>query len=223
MKAIAGTAGLTALVLSLAVPALLLAQEPAPEGGEATTTATAAQSASAAEEDAGASDDARAVTKASGTVEMIDYRFSPKTITIDEGDSVTWRNTGDEDHDADAQSFSTGTVKPNRSKSETFSDPGTFKYVCTFHADMKGEVVVKAASGGVGDDTDEEDDDTTSTTTPTDTTTTDPTGSTFDSSSGSSSSLPSTGQNEIPLIVVGAAFLICGLLVGALWRAQSGP
>jgi len=220
MKALAATAGLTAMVLSLSVPALLLAQEPVSEPPAAAEgeAATAVQS----QPEAVAAPDESTSAKASGSVDMIDYKFVPKTVTISAGDTVTWNNTGEEDHDADGNGFSSGTVEPGEDASARFANAGTFKYICTFHPDMKGTVVVKDdgddGAGGVGDDGGSG-----GTTDPTTgASTTDTSSSTFGSSE-SSSSLPETGENEIPLIIVGAAFLVCGLLVGALWRHQAGP
>ena len=229
MKAFAATAGLTALVLSLSVPALLLAQEPvpvapapAPEGeapvaiqSDQTTAVAAAAGAESAES---AERQETAATKASASVDMEDYKFVPKTVTIAPGDTVTWANVGEEEHDADGDGFSSGTVQPGEDGTARFATAGTFKYICTFHPNMKGTVVVKSdddgsggsgGSGNAGDDT-------------TDPSTSDPSSTSF-GSSDSSSSLPATGQNEIPLIIVGAALMVCGLLVGALWRHQAGP
>ncbi len=230
MKAFAATAGLTALVLSLSVPALLLAQEPvpvapapAPEGeppvaiqSDQTTAVAAAESAESAErQETGAA-------KASASVDMEDYKFVPKTVTIAPGDTVTWANVGEEEHDADGDGFSSGTVQPGEDGTARFATAGTFKYICTFHPNMKGTVVVKSAddgSGGNGGDGNAGDD----TTDPSGgLSTSDPSSSSF-GSSDSSSSLPATGQNEIPLIIVGAALMVCGLLVGALWRHRAGP
>lgn len=223
------------MVISLSVPALLGAQEPEAEPSDpasATVEATVSEeeqpAAEAGDEGAPASLTAtRAAVKAAASVEMRDFEFSPRTVTIDPGDSVTWTNVGDEDHDADGGSFSTGTISPGGHAAVRFDDPGTFSYICNFHSNMKGTVVVNSAGrggpgdGGTGDG---------GTTGPTggSPSSNDPgafgSGSTTSSSgAGSSGSLPNTGQNEIPLIVVGAGFLVCGLLVGALWRHQTGP
>jgi plastocyanin len=78
-------------------------------------------------------------------VEMVkSYRFDPKVIAIEAGDTVTWTNDdnfthtiqldGQEDHEVDrGESFST-----------TFDTAGTYHHVCTLHSkDMDGEVIVK--------------------------------------------------------------------------------
>jgi LPXTG-motif cell wall-anchored protein len=87
---------------------------------------------------------------ASTTVTMQDFAFSPKSITIDVGDSVTWRNTDDVAHSATAEdgSFDTGTFGKGKSRSATFDTAGTFQYICTPHPFMKGTIEVNAATRG---------------------------------------------------------------------------
>jgi LPXTG-motif cell wall-anchored protein len=91
-----------------------------------------------------------ATAAASATVTIQDFAFSPKSITIDAGDTVTWRNTDDVAHSATAEdgTFDTGTFGEGASRSETFDTAGTFQYICTPHPFMKGTIKVNAASGG---------------------------------------------------------------------------
>jgi LPXTG-motif cell wall-anchored protein len=91
-----------------------------------------------------------ATAAASATVTIQDFAFSPKSITIDAGDTVTWRNTDDVAHSATAEdgTFDTGTFGKGSSRSETFDTAGTFQYICTPHPFMKGTIKVNAASGG---------------------------------------------------------------------------
>ena len=84
---------------------------------------------------------------------MLDYSFSPATITVDVGDSVTWVNAGEEPHNAVGDNFSTSLVDPGESGSKSFATAGTFSYICTVHPQMKGTVkVVGAAQTGGGSD-----------------------------------------------------------------------
>jgi len=83
---------------------------------------------------------------ADATVEMQDFDFDPQTVTIDVGDSVTWTNTGAAPHTATAQGeFDTGILNAGESDSVTFSEAGSFDYICTVHPQMTGTVVVEAA------------------------------------------------------------------------------
>jgi LPXTG-motif cell wall-anchored protein len=83
-------------------------------------------------------------------VSIVDFDFSPGTITINAGDTVTWTNTGSQGHSATGSGFDTGILSKGKSGSHTFTTPGTFTYHCTPHPFMKGTVVVKAASSGGG-------------------------------------------------------------------------
>ena len=91
--------------------------------------------------------------KASSTsVTIQDFFFSPGTVTVDVGDTVTWRNSGQAPHNATASdgSFKTPDLNNGQSGSHTFSSPGTFSYICTIHPFMRGTVRVLSASGSGG-------------------------------------------------------------------------
>jgi hypothetical protein len=77
---------------------------------------------------------------------MLDFSFSPATITVNVGESVTWVNAGEEPHNAVGDSFSTSLLTPGKSGSKSFSTAGTFSYVCTVHPQMKGTVKVVGAA-----------------------------------------------------------------------------
>jgi LPXTG-motif cell wall-anchored protein len=87
---------------------------------------------------------------ASASVTMGDFFFSPASASVAVGDTVTWRNNGDAPHNAvaDDGSFSTPNLNKGQSASETFSQAGTFSYICTIHPQMKGTVRVLSSSGG---------------------------------------------------------------------------
>jgi plastocyanin len=77
-----------------------------------------------------------------------DFKFTPGTITVHVGDTVTWTNNGPTDHTATANdgSFNTGTLKKGQSASHTFTKTGTFAYICSIHPFMKGTIVVDAST-----------------------------------------------------------------------------
>jgi len=89
---------------------------------------------------------------ASASVTMGDFFFSPASVTVAVGDTVSWRNTGEAPHNATADdgSFSTPDLNKGQSASHTFSQAGTFSYICTIHPNMKGTVRVLSASSGSG-------------------------------------------------------------------------
>jgi plastocyanin len=92
------------------------------------------------------------VAAADGSVAMAGFAFDPATITVEVGDSVTWRNEDSAPHTATADdgSFDTGNVASGADDSVTFDRAGTFAYTCTIHPSMRGTVVVQAAASGGG-------------------------------------------------------------------------
>ena len=82
-------------------------------------------------------------------VDIAGFAFSPTSITIRMGDSVTWANADAQSHTATADdgSFDTGTVTTSTPKSVTFSTAGTVAYHCRIHPAMTGTIVVEAATG----------------------------------------------------------------------------
>ncbi|MCB0141858.1 MAG: cupredoxin domain-containing protein [Caldilineaceae bacterium] len=75
------------------------------------------------------------------------FAYSPATITIDVGETVTWTNLDSAPHtvSADDDSFSSDTLNENDTFSHTFSTAGVFSYFCQFHSFMKAEIVVNEA------------------------------------------------------------------------------
>jgi LPXTG-motif cell wall-anchored protein len=84
------------------------------------------------------------------SVSMVDFNFSPATVTIKVGDSVTWTNNATDPHTStsDTGVWDSGTVNPGASFTHTFNSAGTFPYHCSFHVSlgMVGTVIVQAAS-----------------------------------------------------------------------------
>ena len=78
-------------------------------------------------------------------VEMVkSYRFDPKTIEIDAGQTVTWTNEDNFTHTVQVEGQEDHKVGPGERVSVTFDEPGTYEYVCTLHRqDMERTVVVK--------------------------------------------------------------------------------
>lgn len=78
------------------------------------------------------------------TIQIVDFAFSPATLTIQVGDTVTWTNADAVVHTATAGSgaFDSGDLAQGESYSVTFTAPGTYDYLCTPHPDMTGRIVV---------------------------------------------------------------------------------
>lgn len=72
------------------------------------------------------------------------YRFDPKVIEIEAGQTVTWTNEDNFTHTVQIDGQDDREVGKGDSVSIEFDEPGTYHYVCTLHRqDMDGEVVVK--------------------------------------------------------------------------------
>jgi plastocyanin len=72
------------------------------------------------------------------------YRFDPKTIEIETGQTVTWTNEDNFTHTVEVEGQDDHKVGQGDSVSITFDEPGTYDYVCTLHSqDMDGTVIVK--------------------------------------------------------------------------------
>jgi len=93
-----------------------------------------------------------AALAADHAVAISGFAFSPKTITVTVGDTVTWTNSDPTAHTATADdgSFDTGTIGNNGTGTATFSTAGTFPYHCKIHSSMTGTITVEAAAGGSG-------------------------------------------------------------------------
>jgi plastocyanin len=89
--------------------------------------------------------------RAGGTdhaVEIVDFAFSPATLTITAGDTVTWTNGDPIVHTATSTTgaWDSGDLEQGESYSFTFTEPGTHDYLCTPHPSMTGRIVVVAAA-----------------------------------------------------------------------------
>jgi plastocyanin len=155
----------------------------------------------------------KAHASASASVTMGDFFFSPASVTVAVGDTVTWHNTGQAPHTATANdgSFDTGTINAGGSGSHTFSSAGTFAYICTIHPNMKGTVRVLASSGGSGGSG--------GTSGASSSGTSESSAVASPGAAGSSTTLPMTGMAVGALTLAGLALLASGALVR---RASGG-
>lgn len=80
------------------------------------------------------------------SVTIKNFAFSPANITVKKGTTVTWVNQDSTAHTVTENDGQTGpdsdTMANGQSYSFTFNTVGTFKYHCTFHAEMLGQVTV---------------------------------------------------------------------------------
>ena len=92
----------------------------------------------------GQSDEASKPVQTTEVLMPKSYRFDPKTIQVDVGATVTWRNEDNFTHTVEVEGQEDRKVEPGESTSVTFRKAGEYKYVCTLHShDMKGLVIVQ--------------------------------------------------------------------------------
>jgi plastocyanin len=100
--------------------------------------------ASAASSSASSSQTADTGAGAAVKVDISDFKFAPATVTVKAGSKVSWVNHDSAPHTATSgHDFDTGTLKQGDTKTVTLDKPGTYTYICQFHAFMNGKVVVK--------------------------------------------------------------------------------
>ncbi len=148
-------------------------------------------------------------TAATAHVSIVDFGYSPASITVTMGTTVTWTNTGGVIHSvtSDTGAFdsspscpSGACIDPGSSYSHTFATAGTFAYHCRVHSNMHGTIIVKAAV-------------TTPTTTP---------GSTVAGGGGGASTSVAAQASGPQLAFTGAAANELWIAIGALFTITLG-
>ena len=86
------------------------------------------------------------------TVTIQNFAFSPPTMTVSQGATVTWVNQDAVNHqvindasgsNAEGAIFNSPVIPKGGSYSFTFNIPGTYPYHCTIHPSMKGTITVR--------------------------------------------------------------------------------
>lgn len=84
---------------------------------------------------------------AAATVSVDDMRFSPAEVTVKVGDTVTWKFDDKAPHTVQGiGDKAMGINSPILDKGEwsyTFTNPGTYRYLCSLHPEMRGSVTVE--------------------------------------------------------------------------------
>jgi plastocyanin len=142
----------TALAAALVAAVLLLAG--CSSGSSKTTAAASSTSPGGAkttttDASAGSSTTTTPVPAASPNgVNIVNYAFSPATLTVKVGTTVTWKNYDQFAHEVisttgdPGQMFDLGQQASGATVSHTFTAPGTYQYYCNIHNYMKGTIVV---------------------------------------------------------------------------------
>lgn len=91
-------------------------------------------------------DSATAGGSTAGTVQIANFAFTPSSLTVKVGTTVTWTNTDSVSHTvtADDGSFTSGKIATGSTFKETFAKAGTYAYHCAIHSSMTGTITVTA-------------------------------------------------------------------------------
>lgn len=156
-SALPGARRSVAAFISICATALVIAGCGGTDDGGTTTDATASQAPATtdttqpAQATGGggappAGGGSAGATAQSAKVDISNFDYAPKAIKVKAGGTVTWTNSDPANHTATqspgGSGFDTGTLGKGDSETVTFKEPGTFQYVCVFHAFMTGTVEV---------------------------------------------------------------------------------
>ena len=92
---------------------------------------------------------ARAASPATA-VSIDNFTFTPQTLTVTAGTTVTWTNKDDIPHGiaATENAFKrSAAMDTDGTYSFTFTTAGTYQYFCYIHPHMTGTIVVEVATG----------------------------------------------------------------------------
>jgi plastocyanin len=80
-------------------------------------------------------------------VRIDNFNFTPLTLVIAPGTTVTWTNADDTPHTVREKDgkFKSAALDTDDTFSQTFTAPGEYEYFCSIHPRMLGKIVVKPA------------------------------------------------------------------------------
>jgi plastocyanin len=89
-----------------------------------------------------------APTAAPAAVDIVNYAFAPKALTVKAGMTVTWTERDDDlagkgAHTVSGEGFTSMPVAKGTTYAFTFAEPGTYAYLCGIHNYMTGTVTVE--------------------------------------------------------------------------------
>ena len=88
---------------------------------------------------------AAAAPKATKRVNIVDYLYKPRVVTVAVGTKVVWVNNDTTEHNVESTSgkaWGSPGLAPGAKYSHTFAKAGTYTYHCSLHYEMTGKVVV---------------------------------------------------------------------------------
>jgi len=86
------------------------------------------------------------IVSSGNNVKINNFVFSPATLTIKVGDSVTWTNNDNTQHTVTSDTGSelaSSTLAKGQTYSHIFNTAGTYDYHCSIHTSMKAKIIVE--------------------------------------------------------------------------------
>ena len=81
------------------------------------------------------------------TVVIRGFKFEPATVTVNQGDTVEWKNDDAVPHtateDVSKPRFDSGPIEMGAAWRYIARNKGTYEYTCTFHPNMEGKLIVQ--------------------------------------------------------------------------------
>jgi plastocyanin len=86
-----------------------------------------------------------ATSSSAQDVTLDNFRFNPSTASVPLGSTIRWTNRDDAPHTivSTEHKFKSPVLDSGGQFSHQFDSPGTYKYFCSIHPRMTGEVVVR--------------------------------------------------------------------------------
>jgi plastocyanin len=74
-----------------------------------------------------------------------EFKYTPPTLTVRSGTTVTWVNHDEETHTVTSATgaFGSAGLVNEDTFAQTFTKPGTYQYFCALHPHMRATVAVK--------------------------------------------------------------------------------
>jgi plastocyanin len=84
---------------------------------------------------------------APATVRIDNFNFTPPSLVVVPGTTVTWTNADDSPHNVRERDgkFKSAALDTDETFSQTFTAPGEYEYFCSIHPRMVGRIVVQPA------------------------------------------------------------------------------
>ncbi len=78
------------------------------------------------------------------TIGIRDFDYFPRELTVESGTTITWVNRDTVPHDAvdEGGAWGTAMLQQEERATLTFDSPGTYRYICTIHPEMKATLTV---------------------------------------------------------------------------------